>query len=49
MATETAKQLTYTLINPQPANPFAQVGDNQLIALKKLAAIFEGALPEHTQ
>jgi hypothetical protein len=49
LATEAAKQLTYTLANPQPAGPFAQVGDDQLIALKKLAAIFEGALPKHIQ
>jgi hypothetical protein len=45
LATEAAKQLTYALVNPQPAGPFAQVGDEQLIALKKLAAIFEGVLP----
>jgi hypothetical protein len=40
LATEADKQLTYALTNPQPAGPFAQVGDEQLIALKKLAAIF---------
>jgi hypothetical protein len=40
LATEAAKQLTYELINPQQAGPFAQVGDDQLIALKKLATIF---------
>jgi hypothetical protein len=34
---------------PQLASPFAQVGDDQLIKLKKLAAIFEGALPKHKQ
>jgi hypothetical protein len=49
LATEASKQLTYGLINPQPAGPFAQVGDNQLIALNKLAAIFEGALSKHRQ
>jgi hypothetical protein len=46
---EAAKQLTYTLVNPQPAGPFAQVGDDQLISLKTLAAIFEGALPNQKQ
>jgi hypothetical protein len=49
LATEAAKQLTYTLVSSQPADPFAQVGDDQLITLKKLAAIFEGALPNHRQ
>jgi hypothetical protein len=49
LATEVAKQLTYALVNPQLAGPFAQVGDDQLIALKKLAAIFEGALPNKIQ
>jgi hypothetical protein len=47
VATEAAKQLTYALVNPQRAGPFTQVGDDQLIALKKLATIFEGALPKH--
>jgi hypothetical protein len=49
VATEAAKQLAYALVNPQRAGPFAQVGDDQLIALKKLATIFEGALPKHKQ
>jgi hypothetical protein len=49
LVAEAAKQLTYTLVNPQPVGPFAQVGDDQLIALKKLGAIFEGALPKHRQ
>jgi hypothetical protein len=49
LATEEAKQLEYAMVNPQPVGPFAQVGDDQLIALKKLAAIFEGALPKHRQ
>jgi hypothetical protein len=49
LATEAAKQLTYALVNPQPAGPFAQVGNDQLITLKKLAAIFEGVLPKHRQ
>jgi hypothetical protein len=41
--------LTYALVNPQQAGLFAQVGDDQLIALKKLTAIFEGMLPTHKQ
>jgi hypothetical protein len=49
LSTEGAKTLTYALVNPQQAGPFAQFGDGQLIALKKLAAIFEGALPKHKQ
>jgi hypothetical protein len=49
LATEAANQLAYALGNPQPVGPFAQVGDEQVIALKKMAAIFEGALPKHRQ
>jgi hypothetical protein len=49
LTTETTPHLKYALVNPQPAGPFAQVGDDQLIALKKLAALFEGALPKHKQ
>jgi hypothetical protein len=48
-ATEAAKQLTYALPNPQPASPFTQVSDEQLVALNKLAAIFQGALPKDRQ
>jgi hypothetical protein len=40
LATEAAKQSTYALSNTQQAGPFAQVGSEQLLALKKLAAIF---------
>jgi hypothetical protein len=49
VSTEAAKQLTYALTNPQPAGPFAQVDHEQLIALKKLAAILKGVLPKHKQ
>jgi pyruvate-formate lyase-activating enzyme len=49
LATEASKQQTCALANPQPAGPFAQVGDEQLIALKKLAAIFYSALPKNKQ
>jgi hypothetical protein len=49
LATEAAKQLTYALVDPQPSDPFAQVDDDQLNALKKLVAIFECTLPKHRQ
>jgi hypothetical protein len=49
LATEAAKQLTYAILHPQPAGPFAQVGDEQMLALQRLVAIFEGALPTHRQ
>jgi hypothetical protein len=43
LATKSAKELTHSLLHPQPAGPFCQVGDEQTLALKCLAAIFEGA------
>jgi hypothetical protein len=43
LATQAAKELTHVLLHPQPAGPFCQVGDAQTLALKCLAAIFEGA------
>jgi hypothetical protein len=45
LATQAAKQLTHALLNPKPAGPFCQVGDEQMVALQRLTAIFEGALP----
>jgi hypothetical protein len=45
LATQAAKQLMHALLNPQPAGPFCQVGDEEMLALARLAAIFEGALP----
>jgi hypothetical protein len=36
LATEAEKHLTYALVNPQPAGPFAQVGNDQLISLKNV-------------
>jgi hypothetical protein len=42
-ATQAAADLTYSLLHPQPAGPFCKVGDEQTIALKRLADIFEGA------
>jgi hypothetical protein len=43
LATQAAADLTHTLLHPQPAGPFCKVGDEQPIALKRLASIFEGA------
>jgi hypothetical protein len=39
-ATQAAADLTHALLNPQPAGPFCEVGDEQGIALKRLADIF---------
>jgi hypothetical protein len=47
LATQAAKELTHALLHPQPAGPFCQVGDEQTLALKHLAAIFEGATRSH--
>jgi hypothetical protein len=41
--TQAAADLTQALLHPQPAGPFYQVGNEQTIALKRLASIFEGA------
>jgi hypothetical protein len=43
LATQAAADLTHALLHPQPAGPFCKVGDEQTIALKRLADIFEGA------
>jgi hypothetical protein len=43
LATQAASDLTHALLHPQPAGPFCQVGNEQTIALKQLASIFEGA------
>jgi hypothetical protein len=43
LATEAAADLTHALLHPQPAGPCCQVGNEQTIALKRLASIFEGA------
>jgi hypothetical protein len=47
--TKAATELTRALLNPQPAGPFCQVGDAQTLALKCLAAIFEGATQHRTK
>jgi hypothetical protein len=43
MATKVATELIYALLHPQPAGPFCKVGDEQTLALKRFADIFEGA------
>jgi hypothetical protein len=43
LATQAAADLTHALLHPQLAGPFCKVGDEQTIALKRLASIFEGA------
>jgi hypothetical protein len=45
LATQDATELTHALLNPQPAGPFCQVGDEQAIALRKLATIFKASKP----
>jgi hypothetical protein len=45
LATQAAAELTHVLLNLQPAGPFCQVGDEQAIALRKLATIFEASKP----
>jgi hypothetical protein len=43
LATKAPAELTHALLYPQPAGPFCKVGDEQMLALKRLADIFEGA------
>jgi hypothetical protein len=43
LATQTAADLKHALLNPQPSGPFCQVGDEQAIALIRLANIFLSA------
>jgi hypothetical protein len=45
LATQAVADLTHALLNPQPAGPLCQVGDEQAIALRKLATIFEASKP----
>jgi hypothetical protein len=40
LATQAAADLTHALLNPQPAGLFCQVGDEQAVALRRLADIF---------
>jgi hypothetical protein len=46
LATQAATDLTHALLNPKPAGPLCQVGDEQAIALRKLANIFILAKPK---
>jgi hypothetical protein len=48
LATQAAADLSRAILHPQPAGPFCQVGDAQTLALKRLAAIFEGATRRRT-
>jgi hypothetical protein len=43
LATQAAADLTHALLHPQPVGPFFQVGNEQTIALKRLASILEAA------
>jgi hypothetical protein len=43
LATKTAAELTHALLHPQPVGQFCKFGDEQTLALKRLANIFEGA------
>jgi hypothetical protein len=43
VATQAAADLTHALLHPQPAGPCCKVVNEQTIALKRLAKIFEGA------
>jgi hypothetical protein len=45
LATIAALELRHTLLHPAPAAPFSIIGGAQLEALRKLAAIFNAALP----
>jgi hypothetical protein len=47
LATQAAKELTHALLHTQPAEPFSKVVDEQTLALKYLADIFEGATQSH--
>jgi hypothetical protein len=49
LATQAASYLTHALLHPQPAGPFCKVGDEQAIALKRLAEIFEGAKQQRSK
>jgi hypothetical protein len=49
MATQAAADLTHAILHPQPAGPFCQVGNEQTIALKRLASIFESAKQRKTK
>jgi hypothetical protein len=43
LATKAAVELIHALLHPHPSGPFCKVRDEQTLALKRLADIFEGA------
>jgi hypothetical protein len=47
LATQAAADLKHAILNPQPADPFCQVGDEQASALRRLANIFVSATPRN--
>jgi hypothetical protein len=49
LSTKAAAELTSALLHPQPAGPFCRVGDEQTLALKGLADIFEGATQQKSK
>jgi hypothetical protein len=49
LATQAAVDLTHALLHPQPAGPFCQAGNEQMIALKRLASIFVSAKQRNTK
>jgi hypothetical protein len=49
LATQAAADLTHALLYPQPAGPFCQVSNEQTIALKRLASIFDSAKQRKTK
>ena len=48
-AMEAAAALTAALLNPSPSTPFANIGNEQLQALKQLANIFSSQAPKDEQ
>jgi hypothetical protein len=49
LATKASAELTHALLHPQPAGPFCKVGDEQTLALKRLADIFERATRQRSR
>jgi hypothetical protein len=49
LATKAATELTHALLHPHPAGPFCKVGDEQTLALKRLADIFKGATQQKSR
>jgi hypothetical protein len=49
LATKAATELTHALLHPQPAGTFCKVVNEQTLALKRLADIFEGATQQKSR